>query len=198
MKLETSVETQKSMQASEALDSPVFLFFEGGFRLKKLLMILVFFCTAGLAQDESLPPVDLLALEDLSPQGEGGALNGRPLLLAFVADYCHYCEIVEEEFLKPMLRNRAYDSKVVIRTVDLGSNASIVGFDGRALSIRALAERYQVKVTPTVAFLNSAGTALAPTLVGVSNIEFYGGFLDDAIDAALSRVTAAADEANRP
>jgi len=141
-----------------------------------------------MADEEDLPPVDLLELEDLSAQGDGGKLNGRPLLLAFVADYCHYCEIVEEEYLRPMLRNRDYDSKVVIRTLDLGSGTNIIGFDGKALSIQALADRYDVMVTPTVVFLNQAGTKLAPTLVGVTNAEFYGGFLDDAIDAAWVRL----------
>ena len=144
-----------------------------------------------MADEELLPPVNLLEVEDLSAQGDGGKLNGRPLLLAFVADYCHYCEMVEEEFLKPMLRNRDYDSKVVIRTLDLGSDANIIGFDGKPLSVQALAARYKVKVTPTLVFLDQRGVELAPTLVGVSNADFYGEVLDDAIEAALMRTQVA-------
>ncbi len=160
----------------------------GLYSLKTLILVLLLIHSTVMADEDDLPPVDLLELEDLSAQGDGGKLTGRPLLLAFVADYCHYCEIVEEEYLKPMLRNRDYDKKVVIRTLDLGSDGSIIGFDGESLSIQALADRYQVKVTPTVVFLNQDGTELAPTLVGVTNAEFYGGFLDDAIDAALVRL----------
>lgn len=108
-----------------------------------------------------------------------------PILLMFSAEHCGYCMRVEEEFLKPMLRSGDYEDKVLIRKIKIDSFDNVRDFDGKQISIDAFSARYNVVVTPTVAFLDSHGAQLAPKRVGLSTPDFYGGYLDQSIDAAL-------------
>ncbi len=108
-----------------------------------------------------------------------------PILLMFSADYCSYCERLEEEFLKPMLRSGDYDDKVLIRKFKIDGFGTVRDFDGRQISVDAFTARYNVHVTPTVVFLDGSGAQLAPKRVGLSTPDFYGGYLDQSIDTAL-------------
>lgn len=108
-----------------------------------------------------------------------------PILLMFSAEHCGYCMRVEEEFLKPMLRSGDYEDKVLIRKIKIDNFDNVRDFDGKQISIDAFSARYNVVVTPTVAFLDSHGAQLAPKRVGLSTPDFYGGYLDQSIDAAL-------------
>jgi len=138
--------------------------------------------------DDELPPVELLEARDFAALAGSGELDRRPLLLAFVADYCHFCKTIEEEYLKPMLRNRDYDDKVVIRLFRLDTPEPVTDFDGKQVAVDEFAARYGAKLTPTVVFLDGKGREAAPKIVGVTNIEYYGGFLDDGIDNALGKI----------
>lgn len=107
-----------------------------------------------------------------------------PLLLEFAADSCEYCVLLEEEVIKPMLRNRDYDRRTLVRKVTLDGAARLRDFDGRKVSASAIAQRYGITVTPTLIFVGQRGEELAERMVGVTTLEFYGGYLDQALDAA--------------
>ena len=111
-----------------------------------------------------------------------------PVLLEFAVDSCEYCVLLEEEVLRPMLRNRAYDQRVLVRKVALDGAARLRDFDGQSVSAAGLAERYRVTVTPTLIFVGNRGEELAERMVGVTTLEFYGGYLDQALDAARDRL----------
>ena len=108
-----------------------------------------------------------------------------PILLMFSAEHCSYCERLEEDFLKPMLRSGDYADKVLIRKVKIDGYGTVRDFDGKQVSIGEFASRYNVYVTPTIAFLDSSGAQLAPKRVGLSTPDFFGGYLDESIDTAL-------------
>ena len=84
-----------------------------------------------------------------------------------------------------MLRSGQYVDKVLIRRVELDGNQPIRDFNGESLSVRAFASRYKVFVTPTVVFIDGEGRVLTDSLIGIATVHYYGGYLDDAIDAAL-------------
>jgi len=105
-----------------------------------------------------------------------------PVLLEFAADSCEYCVLLEEEVLKPMLLNRAYDQRVLVRKVALDGAARLRDFDGQSVNAAGLAKRYRVTVTPTLIFVGNRGEELAERMVGVTTLEFYGGYLDQALD----------------
>lgn len=107
-----------------------------------------------------------------------------PLLLAVTADYCHFCEQLKDQYLRPMLKNKKDRERIVIRTFDLDSGLDIVDFDGKRISAEAFSKRYNASLTPTVLFLNSRGEEVAEKMLGFNTPELYGAYLDKSIDTA--------------
>lgn len=111
-----------------------------------------------------------------------------PLLLEFAAGECEYCTLLEEEILNPTLLNRDYDQRVLMRKLLIDRSGKLLDFNDTPVSAAELASRYRVFVTPTLLFVDSQGSELAERMVGVTTLEFYGGYLDQAIDASSQRL----------
>lgn len=150
-----------------------------------LLNALLVFNTAMANDEEQLPQVTLLAVQDLRIDANIARDKRIPILLYFGSEYCSYCQSVEESQLKPMLRNRNYDNKVLVRHVNINNLGKLYNFNGQSVSTDQLASLYQAGVVPTLIFIDSNGKEIAPRIIGMSSYEFYGGYLDDSIDIAL-------------
>ena len=111
-----------------------------------------------------------------------------PILLTFTSVICSYCELLEQDFLQPMLLSGEYRDKVMIRKLELGPGASVTDFNGRKIMASELSSRYRVFVTPTLLFIDGNGKELAERMVGINTPELYGGNLDDCIETALLRI----------
>ena len=144
------------------------------------------------SDSDDLPPVTIIAARDLKTDAQLAQQQHLPILLYFASDYCGYCRYVEESQIKPMLRNHDYDTKVMVRRVNLSNPASLRYFNGERLSADQLAGRYQARMTPTLVFIDADGNEIAPRLVGVTSEDFYGGDLDNSIDTALQHLRAVA------
>ena len=140
------------------------------------------------AADEELLEVSLAPAGNLQTQSREAEAACVPLLLMFSSDYCEYCELLEEEILHPMLRNREYDSRVSIRKLRMDSSQTLVDFTGDTIQPNELTSRYNVFVTPTVLLVDSKGNELTERLVGINTVEMYGGYLDSAIDIASQKL----------
>jgi len=127
---------------------------------------------------------DLLADATLAQQKQ------VPILILFSQESCGFCEIVRSDFLRPMLLNRDYDSRVLIRQMEYDGD-DVIGFDGEKVDMDTFMEPYNVGFTPTVIFLDSKGKELTEQLIGITTVHFYGGFLDDNIDMALKKIRSA-------
>ena len=144
---------------------------------------------AGFAEDlDALPPVTIINSSDLQHDGELSRDSQKPILILFAMEGCSWCRYVEEEHLKPMLRNAGYRSKVIIRRVMTDSFASITDFDGEEVSSQDLSDRYGAYLTPTVVFVDPQGKKLAPNIYGVRNTEYYGADLDQGLDLSLMTI----------
>jgi len=152
-----------------------------------LLGLLSAFSTAH-ATDDDLPPVTLVNSQNLQQDGQLALQVQKPILILFSMQGCSYCEYVEEEHLKPMLRNANYRSKVIIRRVMTDSYGSLTDFDGNTTNPAEFAHRYGAYLTPTVVFVDHTGTKLVPNILGVRNTEFYGYDLDQGLDLSLLKV----------
>lgn len=158
-----------------------------------LLLVLLTLSGVTLAGDdpageEALPSVTLTEARDLQQDGQQAEADRLPILILFSMQGCSYCEIVREEFLKPMLRNAEYRNKVLIREIHSDSYARLRDFDGRTVGAAELAHRYGAALSPTVVFLDPQGRELAERLIGVTTRDYYGGFLDAGIDQSLQRL----------
>ena len=139
---------------------------------------------SGFAADAG-KDVKVEEIKDFSRVADVSDERNLPILLMFSAEHCSYCVRLEEDFLEPMLRSGDYTDKVVIRKMKIDGYGTVRDFDGKQIPIDEFTGRYRVYVTPTVVFLDSSGAQLAPKRVGLSTPDFYGGYLDQAIDLAL-------------
>lgn len=148
------------------------------------LWALLITASASAGAGDDLLPVQVEPADDLHADGQAAQRMCVPLLLEFSSLSCSYCDLLEEEILKPILRNRSYDQRVRMRKVRLDSYRTLKDFDGRRTNGEKLAKRYRVFVTPTLLFVDRRGRELAERMVGVTTLELYGGYLDQALDQA--------------
>ena len=143
---------------------------------------------AWASEDEDLPFVEIIDSKNLQADGHLSQQTQKPILILFSMEGCTYCDYVEEEHLKPMLRNQDYLDKVIIRRVMTDDHNDLIDFDGTKISSLDFSARYGSYLTPTVVFLNHKGVELFPRLLGVRNTEFYGGDLDEGLEVSLRKL----------
>lgn len=123
---------------------------------------------------------------NLQTEASEAQARGVPLLLFFTASHCAYCTQVKAEFLLPMLRNPEYARKISMRQITVSSAASLRDFNGKQTTHKAFSRRHHIKLTPTVIVFSPQGAPLSEPLVGLSTPDFYGAYLDRAIDEGLA------------
>jgi thioredoxin-related protein len=166
-------------------------------KLPKLLFTLFFLLILGgvnltvSANDDgeaALPPVTLVQTTNLQTDGALARKREVPILLMFAQQGCSWCRFVEEDHLKPMLRNADYRAQVIIRLVMTDNYGNITDFDGSQTTASKLATRYNAALTPTVVFVDHTGKLLAPRILGVRNTEYYGLDLDEGLAMSLQKM----------
>ena len=153
--------------------------------VQKILLLVSVVLLVALAQRAHSDPVEVPQAFDFQQDAAQARLAGVPLLVIVASDSCSYCEILKREIIRPMIISRAYENKILIRELMLES-AAVVDFDGSLITVDDFARRYKARLTPTVLLLGPDGTELVPRTVGISNIEFYGYYLDQSIEQALA------------
>ena len=129
--------------------------------------------------------------DNLHEEGRQAERDCKPLLLEFSAASCGYCRLLEEEVLNPTLLDRDYDRRVLMRKVMIDGAERLTDFDGSdTINTSQLANRYNVHVTPTLLFVDSQGQELAKRMVGVTTLDFYGAYLDAALEISRDKLRA--------
>jgi len=126
----------------------------------------------------------MIYTSNLTEDGKLAGEGNRVLMIEFSSEFCGYCRLLEDEFLKPMMLNSEYGEKVVIRSISLSDNDSLIDFDGNRVSASEFAAKYGVIVTPTLIFLNEHGQEVSDKLVGIWSVDYYGAYIDQRIDSA--------------
>ena len=126
--------------------------------------------------------------DDLRKDGALAAKRNVPLLLMVSAEECPYCKVMEADYLVPMLRNREYDSMVLIRKIHLDSFDEIIDFNGKSVVPTDVSQRYSVWVTPTLLFLNGQGEEVQKRMVGLGVRDFVSAYIDESIAAAARAI----------
>ena len=154
--------------------------------MKQLYKAVVYGCAfLWFAAKVSGAAVQVPVATDLQRDGAHALEQHLPILLAFSADECSYCEMLEEDFLEPMLLSGDYRDKIIIRKLILDNGSSVIDFNGKAIDATRLSNHYRVFVTPTILFVDANGKELAERMVGINTPELYGGYLDVCIETAL-------------
>ena len=85
-----------------------------------------------------------------------------------------------------MMLSGEYSETLVIQEMMMEPDSAIVDFNGSPSSTSAVAERYGVRIAPTVLLLSPGGRPLASPIIGINTSEMYGHYLDEAIAGAAS------------
>ncbi len=141
-----------------------------------------FGCRALGARAQLTHRYNLPTATDLAADAAAATRARVPILLFFDRGDCPYCERALREYLVPMTRDDAWRARAIYRQIEVDRELDLVHFDGRATTHRALAARYDAFFTPTVIVVDSAGTPLADALVGLAIPDFYGAYLERAIE----------------
>ncbi len=149
------------------------------------LVLIATLCTADAVSGDE---VSIQGIVDMRSEAQMLKSENLVLVLEFSSEYCGYCRKLENLFLLPMQRNAAYDDKILIRTISLDARETMVDLEGRTLSTSEFASRYGVSLTPTLLFLNAEGIEMSERLIGIWSEDFYGGFIDNRIDEARSKI----------
>ncbi len=107
-----------------------------------------------------------------------------PILVLYSTPGCPYCEAIRRSHLRTL--ELARPAQVIVRQVDLQSDATLIDFDGTKKTHADFALANKIKFAPTVVLYDAKGRALAPALVGAMLPDFYGQYLDDAIKSATA------------
>ena len=146
---------------------------------------------SGLAWSEAGVPY----ARDLQKDAHAAKDKNGIVLVVFSSAFCSYCDTVLNEFLIPMSRNADYQAKTVMRKVDTTSTMDFKDFQGNKISFRKFAGQNGVHMVPTVMVFDSEGHQLAKPLVGLTTVDYYGFYLDEAINQGLDKVRQASLDA---
>ena len=155
--------------------------------MRSLIFLSLLHLPFPLLAEEELPYVELKTVSDFSQLGKTARAKNKIILLEVSASHCDYCELLEEEFLKPMLRSGDYND-VLIRKIDMDSYHEIKDFSGASTSPDDFTRRHKVTLTPTILFFDGHGNEISPRILGINSLDLYGGYLDDAIKSGLQKI----------
>jgi hypothetical protein len=131
----------------------------------------------------ALPPA-----QDLAADARQMREQKLPMLVLYSRDGCGWCERARVHYLDPMARDPATAGRVLIRQIDVDRRTAIADFSGKAGTHKDFARGRQIRLTPTIELLGPDGETLAEAIVGVRLPDFYGTYIDRAVDTARDRL----------
>ena len=132
----------------------------------------------------------LIKTTNLKADSELARSQSVPLLVMFSQEHCAFCLKLTEEILEPMLISGDYTDRVLIRELMIDGNQDIIDFSGFSTDPREVFSRYLLYVTPSILLLDSQGKELAERQIGINTVDYYGYYLDEAINQALNKIRA--------
>jgi len=163
--------------------------FNQGFKQLLTTMLLTLLCVGFVSAQTKLTykTAKVQISTNLYEDAQLARQKGVPLVVMFSQQGCVYCNIVRDDYLKPMLISGDYENKVLLREVKIDSYADVRNFDGKNIPSDELATFYRAYLTPTVIVFDSYGKS-HHRIVGLVNEYYYSGELDDAIDKAYNYI----------
>ncbi|MEF8792485.1 thioredoxin family protein [Thiohalorhabdus sp.] len=128
---------------------------------------------------------NLPTAENLAALGQQVEREGKPMVVFFYQDECHYCDAVWKEYLKPINRDPAYNERIILRKIDTRGDGAIKNFGGEEVRQQGFAHRQEHTFTPTIAFYGPDGQRLTSSLIGFKGgRDYYGHYLEEGIEEA--------------
>lgn len=125
---------------------------------------------------------ELRLADDLAALAGAAREQRAPLMIAFTQASCIHCAIAKRDYLGPMSRSAEFRGKVIIREIDVDSRTKLRDFSGKTVSPKDFSLRYRVRIVPMVVVMDDVGRPVAAPIVGLLADDFYGLYLQQAID----------------
>ena len=150
--------------------------------MKKLILFILILLLVAAGRVYAATSNSLPGVSNMQQLGKQAADKNLPILILFSMRACPYCDFIREDYLIPMLDDPGYMNKIIIREIQTDSFKTIRDFEGNDIEAMDLAQHYQATLAPTLVFIDSGGRQLVEKMVGVTTPDFYGGYLDRAIN----------------
>ncbi len=131
---------------------------------------------------------DIPAVDNLARAAQLSRQQGIPTVVFVSREACPYCRTLRDELLLPMQRGDKFENRAMLVEVSLDRVEPLTGFDDQPMTAQAFGDLYQAQITPTLLFLGPQGQEISKRIVGISNLELYGFYLQESIDAALQAI----------
>ncbi len=128
----------------------------------------------------------LIEAADLAADARVAAARGVPLVVLYSRDDCSWCEKVRREHLGPLSRDPA--APAVVRELHMDRATPLIDFAGRRTTSADFSRQMQARFAPTVMFHGPDGASLAEAIVGYRLADFYGAYLERAIEEGRERL----------
>ena len=157
------------------------------FRYRYFLKLIIFLLSALLlaaagANDELPLAVDLRA------DARVARAERLPIVLFFYSRSCPFCREVEALYLKPLQKDNLKSKRFLLRRIEIGERQALIDFNGTKTDFRSFAQQQKVMLVPHLRFFGPEGERLTGDLIGLGSRDFYGGYLEDAIEEARAKL----------
>lgn len=146
-----------------------------------MVSLLLFIASPSLSASESEIP----KAENLAEVGRMSLQQGIPAVVFVSRDACPYCRTLRDKILKPMLAAGKFERRAILVEVSLDFADPMISFGNSRITAQDFGSAYKATITPTLLFLDSEGHEIGKRIIGISNLELYGHYLEKSIDAAL-------------
>jgi len=132
--------------------------------------------------------VEIPQAVNLSETGQLSRQQSIPVIVFVSRDACPYCRTLRKSILGPMFAAEKFEQRAILLEVSLDRVDSFKGFGAKKVTAQAFGEHYNAGITPTLLFLDSEGREIGKRLVGISNLELYGYYLQQSINEATQAI----------
>jgi thioredoxin-related protein len=122
----------------------------------------------------------LVEAGDLAADVRLAAGKGVPLVVLYSRDDCSWCAKLRREHLGPLARDPK--APALVRELHMDRATPLLDFAGRRTTSADFAKQMQAQFAPTLMFHGPGGALLAESIVGYRLADFYGAYLERAIE----------------
>jgi thioredoxin-related protein len=128
--------------------------------------------------------------QDLAAAARLARERGVPVFVAFTLRHCPYCVRARREYWTPMNESAEWRARTLMVEVMLDGEPALRDFDGAATTVREFGKRFGIRSVPTVIVFDAEGKAAAAPVVGLAAADFYGAYLEQAVEQGLAKMRA--------
>ncbi|WP_321325245.1 thioredoxin family protein [Thiomicrorhabdus sp.] len=154
-----------------------------------MLILLLVFLLKITQQADANSDSSFKELTNLQKLAEQSQQLKLPIMLMFGAEWCEFCELLQESVFDPMMLGGLYEEKVVLmRHVGVDEAEPIPSWDGTLINKAKWAYELDADLTPTVLFFDANGHEVAPRIIGISEITLYAGLIHQRLNTAYKNM----------